>query len=146
VTPEEWDLVYLLIQGKLSATQVAALRPDWFNDSACRRIVEIALRHVDPDGRILLRPILDDGLADAECHTAMTELSMTERHFDDPSAYIDGCLEALERKRRDRMLGELIRRLRAAEQEGRVEDARLLNAEVNALRVTKAGSIPIQST
>jgi DNA primase len=145
VTREEWDLVYLLVQGKLSASQVAVLRTEWFDDSACRRIVEIALRHVDRDGRILLRPMLDDGLVDPECHTAMTELSMTERHFDDPSAYVDGCLEALERKRRDRMLGELIRRLRAAEQEGRVEDARLLNAEVNALRLTKAGSIPIQS-
>ena len=146
VMPEEWDLVYLLLQGKLGGPQVAALRPEWFNDTACRRIVEIALRHVDRDGRALLLPILDEGLADAECHTAVTELSMTERHFDDPTAYIDGCLEALERKRRDRVLGELIRRLRAAEQEGRVEDARLLNAEVNALRVTKAGSIPVRST
>lgn len=146
VTREEWDLVYLLIQGKLSPSQVAALRPEWFHDSACRRIVEIALRHVDRDGRALLRPILDEGLADAECHGTVTELSMTERHFDDPPAYVDGCLEALERKRRDRVLGELINRLRAAEREGRVEDARLLNAEVNALRVTKAGSVPVRST
>jgi len=146
VTPEEWDLVYLLVQGRLSGPQVAALRPEWFNDSACRRIAEIALRHLDRDGRALLRPILDEGLADPECHATVTELSMTERHFDDPPAYADGCLEALERKRRDRVLGELIRRLRAAEQEGRVEDARLLNAEVNALRVTKAGSIPVRST
>jgi DNA primase len=146
VMREEWDLVYLLIQGKLSAPQVAALRPEWFNDSACRRIVEIALRHVDRDGRALLRPILDEGMADAECHTTVTELSMAERHFDDPPAYVDGCLESLERKRRDRVLGELINRLRAAEREGRVEDARLLNAEVNALRVTKAGSVPVRST
>ena len=146
VTPEEWDLVYLLVQGRLSGPQVAALRPEWFNDSACRRIAEIALRHLGRDGRALLRPILDEGLADPECHATVTELSMTERHFDDPPAYADGCLEALERKRRDRVLGELITRLRAAEQEGRVEDARLLNAEVNALRVTKAGSIPVRST
>jgi len=144
--PEEWDLAYLLIQGQVSGAQVAALRSDCFSDAACRRIVEIALRHVDRDGRVMLRALLDEGLADAECHMAVTELSMSERHFDDPAAYIDGCLEALERKRRDRMLSELIRRLRAAEQEGRVEDARVLNAEVNALRVTKAGSIPVRSS
>ena len=36
--------------------------------------------------------MLDEGLADPVCSAAVTELSMSERHFDDVAAYIDGCL------------------------------------------------------
>jgi hypothetical protein len=73
-------------------------------------------------------------------------LSMSERHFDDVTAYIDGCLDALERKQRQQALGELIVQLRTAEREGRVEEAQRLNAQVNALRLSKAGSVPIQTS
>ena len=139
---EEWDLVYLLLQGKLAPAQVGALDPDAFSAPACRRLVEAALRHRDGDGRVLLRPLLDEGLADAECGPVVTELSMADRHFDDPAEHIRGCLDVLERKRRERALSELIVKLRAAEQEGRTEDARTLNAEVNALRLSKAAAPP----
>ena len=56
----------------------------------------------------MVRPMLDEGLADAVCSVAVTELSMSERHFDDVAEYIDGCLAALERKQRQQALGELI--------------------------------------
>ena len=143
---EEWDLAYFLVQGKLAATQVRALRPEFFTEPVCRRIVQIGLRHVDGEGRVLVRPLLDEGLGDPDCSAVVTELSMSERHFDDITAYIDGCLDALERKQRRQALGELIGQLRVAEREGRVEEAQRLNAQVNALRLSKAGSVPIQTS
>lgn len=131
---EEWDLVYLLLHGKLSPSHVEALSLEAFTDASCRRLVEMARRHLDPSGRLLIRPLLDEALADLECSGVATELSVADRHFDDVAAHIDGCLAALHRKRRERALEELIVKLRAAEQAGRQEEARLLNAEVNALR------------
>ncbi|MGH7232851.1 MAG: DNA primase [Nitrospiraceae bacterium] len=138
--PEEWDLVHLLLHGQLSAAQVAALQLDTFSVPTCRRIVEIALNHLDRDGRVLIRPLLDEAVADSDCGSAVTELSMAERHFDDMAEHITGCLETLERKRREQSLGDLIVRLRVAEKEGRTEEARELNAQVNELRIRKAGA------
>ncbi|HKN85530.1 MAG TPA: DNA primase [Nitrospiraceae bacterium] len=143
---EEWELAYCLLQGKFTADQLRALQADLFTEPLCRRIVEIGLRHVAGDGRVLVRPILDEGLKDPECSAAITELSMSERHFDDVTAYIDGCLDALERKQRQQALGELIRQLRIAEREGRADEAQRLNAQVNTLRLSKASSLPIQTS
>ena len=94
----------------------------------------------------MVQPVLDEGLADPECSATITELSMSERHFDDVAAYIDGCLDALERKQRQQALSELIRQLRIAEREGRADEAQRLNAQVNTLRLSKAGSLPIQTS
>ena len=143
---EEWDLAYCLLQGKLTAAHLRALRADLFSEPVCRRLLEIGLRHLDRDGRVMVRPMLDEGLADAVCSVAVTELSMSERHFDDVAEYIDGCLAALERKQRQQALGELIVRLRTAERDGQAEEAERLNAQVNALRVSKAGSVPFQTS
>ncbi|WP_447977697.1 DNA primase [Candidatus Nitrospira bockiana] len=142
----EWDVAYLLLHGHLTRTQVQKLHPEGFTDAACRRIVEIALRHLDRDGRPSIQSILDEGLADPECSAAVTELSAAERHFDDVGAHADGCLEALARRHREHELRELIVRLRAAEQAGRQEEARLLNAQVNALRLDKTGGLPVRTS
>jgi DNA primase len=64
---------------------------------------------------------------------------MREDHFDDVKAHVAGCLETLDRKRAEALLRDLIVQLRAAEREGRVEDARMLNGRVNELRMHKAG-------
>lgn len=138
-SPEERDLVHLLLQGKLNAVAIQSMSPVTFTVPACRRIVEIGLRHLDRDGRVLVRPVLDEALVDPECGPVATELSLLERHYDDLDAYVRGCLDTLERKRCQVVLGELIVQLRAAEQEGRTEDVRRLNVRVNELRVGKAG-------
>ncbi len=135
---EEHDLVHLLLHGFLEPTQVRALDPEAFTVPECRRLVEIAVRHVDPDGRVLLRPVLDEALADPQCGPLAAELSLSERHYDSVAEHITGCLQRLERKRHESALGELIARLRMAEREGRAEEVRRLNAEVNELRVRKA--------
>jgi DNA primase len=140
--PEEWDLVHLLLHGQLSAAQIRALQVEAFAVPTCRRIVQIALSHLDPDGRVRIRSLLDEAMTEPDCGSAVTEFSMSERHFDDVAAYVNGCLETLERKRREQALEELIIRLRTAEQEGRTEEARRLNAQVNDLRVKKA-AVPL---
>jgi DNA primase len=141
LTPEERDLALLLLQGQLRAADVRALRPEAFTVPACRRIVELGLANQDKDGRVLVRPVLDAAMNDPVCAAIATELAMAERHFDDQAAYVQGCLETLERKWRQQALSDLIARLRVAEQAGNVEEARALNARVNELRLRKAGTV-----
>jgi DNA primase len=74
-----------------------------------------------------------------DCGSLATELSMREDHFDDVKAHVAGCLETLDRKRAEGVFRDLIAQLKAAEREGRVEDARILNARVNELRMQKTG-------
>jgi DNA primase len=137
--PEERDLVYFLLHGQLSPAEVRRLRPEAFSLPACRRIIERALANLEQDGRVGLRRALDSVVDDPECGSLATELSMREEHFDDPRAHIQGCLNTIDRKRAEAVLRDLIDQLRAAEREGRVDDARALNAQVNELRSQKAG-------
>ncbi len=139
--PEERDLVQLLLQGLLTPADVRRLRPDAFSVPACRRLVQRALEHLDRDGRVALRALLDRVVGDPECGPLATELSMREDHYDDVRAHVKDCLETLDRKRSEGVLRELIGRLKSAEREGREDDARALNAQVNELRMRKAGTV-----
>jgi DNA primase len=138
--PEERDLVLLLLQGKLSPADVRRLRPETFGVAACRRVVELALAHLDRDGRIGLRALLDAVVDDQDCSALATELSLRDDHFDDVPAHIKGCLDRLEQKHRELTLRDLSARIKTAEREGRAEDVRLLNMQVNELRLRKAGA------
>ncbi len=140
--PEERELVRLLLQGCLSPDQVRTLASEAFSVPACRRIVDSALRHRDEDGNVLLHEVLEEMVGDPECGPIATELSLSEGHYDDLHEYIRGCLERLERKRREQCLSELITKLRAAERDGRLEDVERLNVQVNALRAEKAVGAP----
>jgi len=136
---EERDLAYLLLHGHLTSADVQRLKPEAFSVPACRSLVEAALNCLDRDGRVGLRLLLDAVVDHPDCGSLATELSMREDHFDDVKAHVAGCLETLDRKRAEAVLRDLIVQLRAAEREGRVEDARMLNGRVNELRMHKAG-------
>jgi len=136
---EERDLMYLLLHGHLMPADVQRLRPEAFSVPACRSLVEAALNHLDRDGRVGLRLLMDAVADHPDCGSLATELSMREDHFDDVRAHVAGCLETLERKRAEIVFRDLITQLKAAEREGRVEDARILNVQVNELRMQKAG-------
>ena len=136
---EERDLVYLLLHGHLTSADVQRLKPEAFSVPACRSLVEEALNHLDRDGRVGLRLLLDAVVDHPDCGSLATELSMREDHFDDVQAHVAGCLDTLERKRAEALFRDLIVRLKAAEREGRVEDVRMLNTQVNELRMHKAG-------
>jgi DNA primase len=143
--PEERDVVYLLLQGQLSPLDVRRLRPETFTVPACRTLVERALAHVGQDGRVGLRHLLDTVVEDPDCGPLATELSMLEQHFDDMRGHLQDCLDRLDRKYAEAALRELIVRLKAAEREGRTEEARALNVQVNELRLRKAGQPPVLS-
>jgi DNA primase len=136
---EERDLVYLLLHGQLTPADVQRLKPEAFSVPACRSLVEAALNHLDRDGLVGLRLLLDAVVDHPDCGSLATELSMREDHFDDVRAHVAGCLEMLDRKRAEAVFRDLIVQLKAAEREGRVEDARMLNVQVNELRMQKAG-------
>jgi DNA primase len=137
--PEERDLAHLLVHGSLSPADVKKLAPDAFSVPTIRRIIECALRHVGPDGRIATGALVNELVDDTDCGQLVTELSMTEQHYDDVTAHIVGCLSTLERKRRERALHELIQELKAAERDGRRDDVRRLNEQINEMRMQKAG-------
>jgi len=136
--PEERDLLFLLLQGKLSPADVRRLKPEAFTVASGRKLVEIALAHVDREGRISLRSVLDTSVGDPDCGALATELSMREDHFDDVPVHVQACLDSLDRKRAEQVLRELISRLKAAEREGRADDVRQLNVQINELRIRKA--------
>jgi DNA primase len=138
---EERDLVYLLLHGHLTPADVQRLKPEAFSVPACRSLVESALNHLDRDGRVGLRSLLDAVVDDPDCGSLATELSMREDHFDDVKAHVAGCLETLDRKRAEAVFRSLIGQLKAAEREGRVEDAQRLNTQVNELRMQKSGRL-----
>ena len=137
--PEERDLAVLLLRGMLSAADVRRLKPDQFSVGGCRRLVELALDQVDRDGRIRVQPLLGRLIDDPECGALATDLSLRDDHFDDESAHAKACLDRLDHKRSDQTMRELITRMKAAEREGRADEVGVLNMQINAIRMRKAG-------
>ncbi len=137
---EERDLAYFLVQGRITADVMRELQPEWFASEACRRLVEMAKGGVARRGHFELRVWLDEAVADPICAPVVTELSLTERHFDDPLEHLQGCVQTLKRKHRESMLRDLVVQLRAAERDGRQDEAERLNTLVNELRLSKAGA------
>jgi DNA primase len=140
--PEERDLILLLLHGKLSPADIRRLRPEAFTVAPCRKLVELALVHLERDGRIGLGAFLDAAVGDPDCGALATEFSVRDDHFDDVAAHIKGCLDGLDRKWSEQILRDLIARLKTAERGGQVEEARMLNVQINEWRIRKAGVAP----
>ncbi|MDO9118478.1 MAG: DNA primase [Nitrospira sp.] len=143
--PEERDLAFLLLQGKLSPADIRRLKPELFSIPACQKLVACALEHLGADGRVEVRAFLDAAMDDPDCGTLATEFSLRDDHFDDLSEHIKGCLDQLDRKRSEAAMRELISRLKGAEREGRWEDVQSINLQVNELQMRKAGT-PVAGT
>lgn len=138
--PEERDLVLLLLQGKLSGDDVRRLRPETFTVSSGRKLVELALTRVERDGRVGLGSLLETAVGDPDCGDLATAFSVRDDHFDDVPAHIKACLDRLDRKWAEQILQNLISRLKTAERAGQVEEARMLNVQINEWRIRKAGA------
>jgi DNA primase len=143
--PEERELIYFLLHGQLSASDIGRLSPGLFVVPLYRRAIEIALQRRDSDGLVSARETLDAMLADPDCAALAAELSLLQQHCDDVIAHISTCLDKLERKRRESELQSLIIQLKAAENEKRDDDARRLNVRINELRMRKAG-VPLSAS
>ncbi|MCS6896642.1 MAG: hypothetical protein NZM29_01600, partial [Nitrospira sp.] len=138
--PEERDLAWLLLHGQLSPADIRRLRPEAFTIAPCRKLVQMALAHLDHDGGMGLKTFVERAINDPDCGALATELSVRDDHVEDVSAHIKACLDGLERKYADQVLGDLIARLKTAERDGRVEEVRALNAQINEWRIRKAGA------
>ncbi len=138
--PEERDLVILLLRGKLSATDIRRLKPEQFSIAGCRKLVEVALAHVDRDGRVQVQPVLDQLVDDPDCGALVTDVSLRDDHFDDESEHAKACLDRLDRKRSEQAMRALITKLKMAEREGRADEVDLLNRQINEIRMRKAGT------
>jgi DNA primase len=137
--PEERELIYFLLHGQLSPSEIGRLSADLFVVPLYRRAVEISLQCRDGSGLVRVREMLDAMLADPDCAALAAELSLLQQHCDDIRAHIRTCLDKLERKGREAELQGLIAQLKAAEYEKRDDDARRLNVRINELRMRKAG-------
>jgi len=140
-TREERDLALLLTHGMLDPAQVARLREEDFVVPEYRRLVELSLGHVDEQGYINVQGFLDEVRADPACAPLAAKLSVSEEHFDNCADYINGCLDALDRKRLKTTLDALIAKLRIAEREDRVDEIQAINAKIESLREHKAGLV-----
>ena len=138
--PEERDLVLLLLQGKLSADDVRRLRLETFTVLPGRKLVELALTCLERDGRISLEALLESAVNNPDCGDLATEFSVRDDHFDDAPVHIKACLDRLDRKWAEQILQGLIGRLKTAERAGQVEEARMLNVQINEWRIRKAGA------
>jgi len=138
--PEERDLVLLLLQGKLSADDVRRLRPETFTVLPGRKLVELALTCLERDGRVSLEALLEVAVGNPDCGDLATAFSVRDDHFDDVPVHIKACLDRLDRKWAEQILQGLIGRLKTAERAGQVEEARMLNLQINEWRIRKAGA------
>lgn len=137
-SPEERDLVILLLHEKVEPQHIQQLRTNMFRVSAYRRIIEIALRHVGEEGSIDQEAFRAEMLGDEESASLMAQLMLVESPFDDVSHHIRGCLDVLKRKQLQLALDECIVKLRLAEHEQRKEEIDRLVVEIDRLRDQKA--------
>ena len=137
-SPEERDLVMLLLQGGLSVKHLEQLRVEMFSDSLYRQIMELALKHMSADGGIDVESLCAEALTVEAIGSLVTRLTLTESHFDDSSSHFQECLATLERKHLQTSLRQLIAELQLAEQEQRSDDIQRLIKEIDDLRGRKA--------
>ena len=140
-TREECDLVLLLVHGMLEPAQVVRLREEDFAVPEYRRLVELSLRHVDEQGCVNVQGLLDEAGVDPVCAALAAKLAVSEEHFDNCEDYINGCLDALDRRRLKTALDGLIAKLRIAERENRADEVQAINAKIESLREHKAGLV-----
>ena len=58
------------------------MSPDAFSAPAYRRLIECAMQHLEQDGRVSVRGLLDALINDENCGSLVSELSMLEQHYD----------------------------------------------------------------
>lgn len=137
-SPEERDIVTLVLQGVLAVKHIQQLRVEMFSVSPYRQIMELAIQHKKADGNIDVESLCAEALNIEEVGPFVTRLTLAETHFDDSSSHFQECLATLERKHLQSSLTQLIAELRLAEREQRAEDVQRLIKEIDGLRGRKA--------
>ena len=137
-SPEERDLIILLLHEKLEPFQVQQLSSHMFQVPPYRRIMEIASRHMGNEGILDSEAFRAELLRDDALAPVIAHLTLMECPFDNVAHQVKGCLEVLKRKQLQVALEELIVKLRLAEHEHRREEVDRLILEIDRLRGQKA--------
>ena len=137
-TPEERDLIILLLHEKLDPQHFQRLQSHLFQVSVYRRIIEIAMAYTDEEGTLNFALFHADLLNDDEMAPVVAELTLMDSPFDDIAHHAKGCLDTLKRKQLQVALDELIVKLRLAEQDQRKDEIDRLVVEIDRLRDQKA--------
>ena len=139
--PAERDIVSFMVRGSLEPELLKSLRPEDFQSSLYRRLVEIGLRHLDTEGGIDWSGFDTEIGSDEACFRLVAELRTLDSHFEDQDKYIQDCLKALAQRNVKTRESELIGRLSIAEREERKDEVDDLNSQVKALSERKAGFV-----
>ena len=137
-SPEERDLIILLLHEKLEPPHIQQLQSHMFQEPAYRRIIEMALGQVGDDGSLDFEAFRTEVFNHEHMAPVVTHLTLREAPFDNASDHAKGCLDVLKRKQLKVALDDLIVKLRLAEQEQRKEDIDRLILEIDRLRDQKA--------
>ena len=137
-SPEERDLIILLLHEKLDPHHIQQLKSHTFQELAYRRIIEMALGQVGDEGILNFEAFRTEVFNNEEVAPVVAHLTLREVPFDNASDHAKGCLDVLKRKQLKGALDELIIKLRLAEQEQRKEDVDRLILEIDRLRDQKA--------
>ena len=137
-SPEERDVAVLALQGALNSHHIQQLRMEMFRVPEYRRTIELALEHLDSDGLVDVEAVCSKALNDREFGPIVTQLSLSDSHFDNSSEHVKECLTTLERNHIQHALNERIAELRIAEQGRNSEDIHRLMVQINELREKKA--------
>jgi DNA primase len=136
--PEERDLIVLLLQGRLTPDQMRQLDEREFTVPLYRHILVKALEYVDQKGQMNLEALRGALSEDSSYESVISQLSVWDLYIEDVSTHVVGCFRVLRNKQIQRLMDELIGRLKAAERDGCQELVDNLVAEINMLRGKKA--------
>lgn len=136
--PEERDLMVLLLQGRLVPVQISQLAEEEFTVPLYRHILSKALQHVDQEGQVNLDALHEEFSGDSAYESVISQLSVWDLYIEDVETHVVGCLRVLRNKLIQRLMDELIGRLKVAERDGCQETVDALVAEINVLRGKRA--------
>ncbi len=137
-SPEERDLIILLLHEKLDPQYFQQLQSHMFQEPPYRRIIEMALGQIGDEGSFDFEGFRTEVFNNEHMAPVVAHLTLREVTFDNASDHAKGCLDVLKRKQLKRALDELIVKLRLAEQEQRKEDIDRLILEIDRIRDQKA--------
>ena len=137
-SPEERELIRLLLQDALGPQHLEQLQPQMFKEPLYRRIMEIAFQYIGEGGTVDLEAFRTEALNDQESSHLVSKFSLADEDFENIEDHVKGCLESLKRKHLQITLDGLIVKLRLAEREQRKEDVDGLVVEIDRLRNQKA--------
>ncbi len=139
---EERDLIILLLQGRLEASQILELDTEVFTVPVYRQLLSHILTFCDETGQIDLQGFR--GALGQDTESVVAELSVWDLYLEDSHAHAAGCLRVLRHKHLQRQLDDLIGQLKVAEREGRHEEVDALNIHIHEIRNQKVGLMASQ--